>query len=173
MAQPPSGGADLSVDALYRDHQSWLITWLWRRLGSRDEAQDVAQDTFMKILQRPVSLEEIREPRSWLATIAGRLVVDQARRRRLEQVYQESLQLLPEATVPGPEEHWLILEALHAIDAMLAGLKPRVRTAFLLSRLEGLSYQKIAERMDMSVSSIEKYMAIAIRHCYLTQQDAG
>ena len=42
--------------------------------------------------------------------------------------------------------------------------------AFLLSRLEGLSYKEIAERLAVSLSSVEKYMASAIRHCYLAQR---
>jgi RNA polymerase sigma-70 factor (ECF subfamily) len=48
---------------------------------------------------------------------------------------------------------------------MLSGLNPKVRRAFLLSRLLGLSYPEIASQLEVSLSSVEKYMAKAYRHC--------
>ena len=67
------------------------------------------------------------------------------------------------------QERLILLQTLTRIDALLDGLRPRVRTAFLLSRLEGLGYQAIAGRLGVSVSSVEKYMATAIRHCFLAR----
>ena len=64
----------------------------------------------------------------------------------------------------------ILLETLARVDALLDGLRPKVRMAFLLSRLEGLSYKQIAVRLGVSLASVEKYMASAIRHCYLAQQ---
>jgi RNA polymerase sigma-70 factor (ECF subfamily) len=77
---------------------------------------------------------------------------------------------LPEAQVPSPEHQLILLETLAHIDALLDGLAPKVRTAFLLSRLEGLGYKEIAIRLGVSLSSVEKYMATAIRHCFLAQR---
>jgi len=59
----------------------------------------------------------------------------------------------------------LLIEALVRIDAMLDGLSAKARSAFLLSRLDGLSYREIAKQLGVSLSSVEKYMASAIRHC--------
>ncbi|MGK9608215.1 sigma factor-like helix-turn-helix DNA-binding protein, partial [Salmonella enterica subsp. enterica] len=89
------------------------------------------------------------------------------RRHKVEQAYLQALAHLPEQQMPAPEERLILLETLTRIDALLDGLKPNVRTAFLLSRLEGLGYQAIAGRLGVSVSSVEKYMATAIRHCFL------
>ncbi|MNU05701.1 putative RNA polymerase sigma factor FecI [compost metagenome] len=52
------------------------------------------------------------------------------------------------------------------MDALLDGLPPKVRTAFLLSRLDGLGYKEIAAQLGVSLRSVESYMAKAIRHCY-------
>ena len=49
---------------------------------------------------------------------------------------------------------------------MLDGLKPKVRQVFLMSRLDGLTYLAIAEQLAISLSSVEKYMAKAMLHCY-------
>ena len=58
------------------------------------------------------------------------------------------------------------METLVAIDRLLDGLKPVVREAFLLSQLDGLTYPQIAERLGLSVSSIQQYMTQAFTHCY-------
>ena len=73
---------------------------------------------------------------------------------------------LPEQEVPSPESRAVVLETLIEIDRLLDGLKPRVREAFLLSQLDGLTYPQIAERMGLSISSIQQYMTLAFSHCY-------
>lgn len=158
------------VGALYHDHHAWLVGWLLRRVRHRENAADLAQDTFLYVLGRPEHVAGLRQPRAWLSTIAHGLLVDRIRRQRLEQAYLAAIAALPEPEVPGPEMRLILLETLARIDRLLDGLKPKVRQAYLLSRLEGLGYKAIAERLGVSLSSVEKYMATAIRHCYLAQQ---
>lgn len=50
------------VGSLYRDHRSWLLAWLNRNLGCRQRAEDLSQDTFVRLLGRP-ELPGLREPR--------------------------------------------------------------------------------------------------------------
>jgi RNA polymerase sigma factor (sigma-70 family) len=157
--------AHQSIHALYSDHHQWLVGWLRRRLACLHQADDLAQDTFERVLGRPQALNGIREPRAWLTTIAHGLVVDHLRRQDLERAYLEAVAVLPAWEVPSPETQLLLLETLARIDAMLDGLNPKVRMAFLLSRLEDLSYPQIAVQLGVSLSSVEKYMAAAIRHC--------
>lgn len=165
---PPAPHAD--IRALYIDHHAWLLGWLRRRLHHGDSAADLAQDTFVHILGKPERLQELRQPRAWLSTVAHGLLVDRVRRQRVERAYLEAIAHLPEAEVPSPESQLILLETLARVDALLDGLRPKVRVAFLLSRLEGLSYKEIAVRLAVSLGSVEKYMASAIRHCYLAQR---
>ena len=60
-----------------------------------------------------------------------------------------------------------MLEALSAIDAMLDGMKPAIRQAFILSQLEGLTYAQIAQRLQVTVRTVNNYMLKALEHCYL------
>lgn len=153
------------VHRLYRDHHGWLQGWLRKRLGDREHAADVAQDTFLRLLvsgRFPGPLES----RSYLAQIARNLVIDQWRRLRIERAYLESIAHLPEPESPSLETRALILETLMQIDAMLDRMPEKVRQAFVLSQFEGLSYACIAERLEVSVSSVQKYMIRAIQACY-------
>lgn len=154
-----------TLHSLYRENHGWLQTWLRRRLGDREHAADVAQDTFVRLMvsgRLPGPLES----RSYLAQIARNLVIDQWRRLRIERAYLESIAHLPEPVSPSLETRALILETLMQIDAMLDRMPENVRKAFLLSQFEGLSYAQIAERLGVTVSSVQKYMTQAIVACY-------
>ena len=127
-------------------------------------ASDITQDVFVRLLTRD-SFPEIREPRAFLARIAQGLVADQWRRAAVERAWLQTMATM-DPSVPSPDEQAGIVEALVRIDALLSGLKPRAREAFLLSRLDGLTYPQIAERLSVSLSTVEKDMALAMRHFY-------
>lgn len=152
------------IQALYCDHHGWLHGWLRKKLGCTHQAADLAQDTFVRALTAP-RLDELREPRAWLTTVAHGLMVNHLRRQDLERAYLEALAARPMPLAPSPEERALILETLCEIDALLDGLPPKARSAFLLSQLEGLKYADIACRLGVSVSMVKKYMLQAMTHC--------
>lgn len=161
----PTDASLQPIDSLYRDHHGWLQGWLRRRLGDRERAADIAQDTFLRLLVTR-RMPEHSEGRRFLAQIARNLIIDQWRRQRIEQAYLESLAALPEPETPSLETRAMLIETLMQIDAMLDGMPAKVREAFLLSQFEGLTYPQIAERVGVSVSSVQKYMLRAIAACY-------
>lgn len=152
------------IDSLYRDHHGWLQGWLRHRLGDRERAADIAQDTFLRLLVTR-RLPEQRDGRRFLVQIARNLVIDQWRRQRIHQAYLESIAALPEPETPSLETRAIVIETLMQIDAMLDKMPAKVREAFLLSQFEGLTYTQIAARLDVSVSSVQKYMLRAITAC--------
>ncbi len=164
-AHPPLPSPAPNVEALYIDHHGWLQMWLRKKLSSAADAADIAHDTFVRVLASRTR-SRIAEPRAFLTTIAKGLVIDQWRRQELERAYKEALALQPEQLAPSPEAQLLIIEALARIDRLLDGLKPRVRTAFLLAQLEDMPYADIAERMGVTTRSVERYVAEALYHCH-------
>jgi RNA polymerase sigma-70 factor (ECF subfamily) len=161
---PPTASSAL-LHTLYCDHHGWLKGWLRQRLGDREQAADVAQDTFLRLLTSG-RLPGRQDGRAYLTQIARNLVIDQWRRQRIERAYLQSIAHLPEPQTPSLETRALILETLMQIDAMLDRMPDNVRSAFLLSQFEGLSYGQIAERLGVTVSSVQKYMTRAIQACY-------
>lgn len=162
---------EFAVQTLYSNHHGWLHTWLRSRLGNAADAADLAQDTFVRLLQRTERLE-LKSPRAFLRTIAQGLVIDHWRREEIERAYLESIAHLPPAQAPDTEAQALILELLEAIARMLEGLKPKVRRAFLLAQCEGLTYKQIAEQMGISLRSVERYVADALYHCYVLRYES-
>ena len=155
------------VAELYADHHHWLLGWLRHKLGCRQQAADLAHDTFLRILgSRQDRLADLREPRAYLTTIARGLVVDQFRRRELERAYLASLAAEPESAAPSPEQRQLALEALMAVDRLLDGLSAKARSAWLYSRLDGLTHGEIAALLGVSVPRVRQYLAAVARQCY-------
>ncbi|MFW8188700.1 sigma factor, partial [Klebsiella pneumoniae] len=85
------------------------------------DADDVAQDTFVRIMAGE-SLLTIRDPKSFLCTIAKRVMIDLFRRNALERAWLDMLSQLPPELSPSPELRQSQLELLQQIDAMLDGL---------------------------------------------------
>ncbi|MDZ3992457.1 sigma-70 family RNA polymerase sigma factor [Pseudomonas sp. Teo4] len=162
------GAAHRGLETLYREHNGWLHGWLRQRLNNFADAADLAQDTFIRVMLARTA-GTLNEPRHYLATIARGLVIDLYRRRSLENAYLEALALQPEHYAPSAEIRAAILDTLMAIDRMLDGLGPRTRAIFLAVQLDGLSYEKAAERLGVSVSTVRKHLARALMHCLLIE----
>ena len=157
------------LNTLYREHRSWLESWLRRRLGNAWDAADLTQDTFVRVLaaHQDKPLPRLQEPRAYLLTVGKRLLINHHQRRSLERAYLDALASLPEEQVPSPEQRWLLLETLQALDELLDGLPLAVRRAFLWAQLEGLDYASIARRLEVSERTVKRYMAKAYEHCLL------
>jgi len=160
---PPADRAP--VQQLYRSHHAWLLGWLQRRVQNRCDAADLSQDTFVRLLSVPQREDDLREPRAYLATIARRLLANLYRRRSLERAYLEALASLPEELVPSAEHHAAILEALHAVEQVLARLPAKARRAFLLSQVEGHTQEQIAEAMAVNVRTVQRWLVQAFEEC--------
>ena len=158
--------APLTFESLYRAHHGWLTHWLARKLQSAFDADDVAQDTFLRIINGE-SLTAIRDPKSFKCTQTKPVNINQLPHNSLEKEYIEIHAHLPQTLAPSAEEKQSHLETLQLVDRMLDGLSAKARTTFLLSQLDGLTYSDIAQRLNVSVSSVKKYVAKATEHCLL------
>jgi RNA polymerase sigma-70 factor (ECF subfamily) len=161
------------VDRLFREYHQPLVRYLTRRLGDRDWAEEVAQETFL----RAVKQESIVSERSWLFAVATNLVRDEARkdirrRRRLELLREQAR--AEEAVEPEPLGIERAEEAAAARKA-LDQLTERDREA-LLMREEGLDYNEIASALELSVASVGTTLSRARRRlveAYESLQQSG
>lgn len=155
------------VQTLYSDHHQWLQGWLRKKLGCHHSAADLAHDTFMRLLSKPEPLQ-VRESRALLVTVARSVLSNHWRRQKIERAYLLALAARPEHVAPSLEEQALLLETLEELDRLLDGLEPVVRTAFLLSQLDGLAHGEIAMRLGVSVTTVKRYIVKAGVQCFFT-----
>ena len=100
--------------------------------------------------------------------MAKRVLFSFWRRSELERAYLDALAALPQALAPSEEELALLREAVESVDRMLDGLPGKVRHAFLLNRLEGLTHPQIASQLGVSLSTVERWIKRAVTQCYLS-----
>jgi RNA polymerase sigma-70 factor (ECF subfamily) len=148
------------VDRLFREYHEPLVRYLTRRLGDRDWADEVAQETFLRAMRQ----ETIVSERSWLFAVATNLVRDEARkdarrRRRLELLREQAR--VDDVVEPEPLAIERAQEAALARKA-LDMLVERDREA-LLMREEGLDYTEIASALELSIGSVGTTLARARR----------
>lgn len=162
-----SYAASWSIESLYRDHHGWVTSWLRRKLGNSADAADLAQDVFMRVFLRKDDplCTPLREPKSYLVSIANSLVVDHWRRRAVEKAYLEELAKQPEVFHRSPEQRLVIIQTLCELDAMLNWLPIKAKQAFLLTHVEGLSGKLVAQRLGVSDRMVRKYLAQAMYQC--------
>src|SRR5438270_9433251 len=161
------------LDRLFREFNEPLVRYLTRRLGDRDWAEEVAQETFLRAARQG----ELVSERSWLFAVATNLVRDEAkkdmrRRRHLEVLAREAKAAEPVTpqivTMERAEEAAM---ARRALDALVE----KDREA-LLMREEGLDYNEIAAALSLSVSSVGTTLARARRRlveAYESQQGSA
>ncbi len=147
------------TERLFRTYHATLVRYLTRRLGDRDWAEEVAQETFVRALRQA----HIENERSWLFAVATNLVRDEARkdarrRRHLELLAAEQR----DAHDEGPDVS--MERALDAADARraLETLAERDRQALLLKE-EGLDYTEIAEILGIAAGSVGTTLSRARR----------
>lgn len=162
----PASSHTAAVQHIYEQHHSWLRGWLKGKLHNASDAADVAHDTFVRILGGQHAAQ-ILEPRDYLATIARGLVIDRYRRFAIEQAYKQTLAERPEPTSLSEEDKAIIIETLMAVDKALSGLGERARRIFMLSQLEGLTYQQIADQLQVSLTTVKKHMIRTLTECSL------
>ncbi|THU05082.1 sigma-70 family RNA polymerase sigma factor [Lampropedia puyangensis] len=152
------------IASLYVDHHHWLQQWLRRRLGNAFDAADIAHDTYLRLMVAETT-PPIQEPRRYLCRIANGLAIDLVRRRQIESAYLDALAARPAAFAPSEEERAIAIQALLEVDMILNKLSPKARSALLMFRLDGKSYRDIAKTLQVSVSSVEKYIAQGMAAC--------
>lgn len=155
------------VQALYSDHHGWLYGWLRRKLGCPHRAADVAQNTFLRVLDARDALCGVEQPRAWLTTTATRLIVDEERRRRVEQAYLAELAAWADGAegYPSPEQLLIALQALEQLSAVLGAVSAKARVAFVRHYLDGETLASVAGELGVSTRMVQKYLAQVLVRC--------
>lgn len=154
-------------------YQRPIFNLCYRMLGDAREAEDAAQEVFIRAYLKLNSYRPERKFSSWLFSIASHYCIDRLRKRRIRFVSWEELppwRWLPADDAPQPEEAMLTMEATRELHALLDTLAPDYRAAVILKYWHNMPYEEIAQTMNTTVSAIKsklfrarKMMAAAAR----------
>jgi RNA polymerase sigma-70 factor (ECF subfamily) len=141
-------------------HYDLVYRIAWRMLGGPGEAEDVAQEVFLRLWRGAERLRETRSLRAWLARVAANLAIDRMRRRRPDSSVELSDLADPAA---GPERLAERQAASKIVDAAIAALPERQRVAIVLTYYEELANADVADALGVSIEAVESLLARARR----------
>lgn len=167
---------DLVVDALGGDqeahrqlvlrYQRPVFALIRRMLRDSATAEDLTQDVFVKAFRALASYDRRRKFSSWLFKIAHNTAIDQLRRRQLDTVALETpgssgpdlVAFLPDSQAASPDERMQRRDLAGAIEGAIALLRPEYREVVVLRYQQDLSYEEIAEVMDLPLGTVKTHL---------------
>jgi RNA polymerase sigma-70 factor (family 1) len=136
-----------------------IKNYLFYRVGDVDVATDITQDVFVRIWEKQMKLD-MNNAKYLLYKIARDMLVSKYRRMEVENKYVNRMQF--EMTEITTDNSYDFKQLQKKYDAALMRLPEKQRTVFLMSRSEELKYAEIAERLDISIKTVEKRMSNAL-----------
>jgi RNA polymerase sigma-70 factor (ECF subfamily) len=153
-------------------YQEGIFNFAHYKLGNVDAAEDIVQEVFIKLWENRHHLKEDRSLKSYLFTIANNLAMNYLRHSNVVMKFQQelgrssSMQESPQGVFERKEFHEKLL-------ACIAGLPEKTRIVFMMSRMEQLSYREIAERLDISIKTVESHIGNALKTLRKSLQTAA
>jgi RNA polymerase sigma factor (sigma-70 family) len=157
----------LTLEAsLFQQYYGELLRFLTARLGCREQAADVVQDTFLRV-RKVKDLAAIAQPRAFLYKTALNLTVDLFRRQRIRSERTTQLDMTEDypSTTPRQDDEVEAKERVRLLQQAIAALPPKCRQVFLLHKFMDLSHAEIAARLGISRNMVEKHVMKAMAHC--------
>jgi RNA polymerase sigma-70 factor (ECF subfamily) len=161
------GGEEEAFQDLFNRYAPRVINFAYRFLHSQAEAEDIAQEVFLRVYKGRERFDRAKPFKPWLFAITSRLISNRLRDAKrhpnitLEPVTKEdetpSMLPIPE-TALRPDQEMDRQEKVQAVQAALLTLPESQRVVVLLARFEEMSYDEIAQATDMSVASVKSLL---------------
>ena len=167
----PSAPNSAAVSQLFREHNRMLVGYLTTRLRSEQEAKEIAQESYVRLLQ----LHEPGTPsllRAYLFKTATNLAIDRLRHRSVRQRAEEQQELFAELAPTynewdDPAKQLLVRDQADQLLGYLQELPIKCQHVFKLHRLEGLPQHEVATRLGFSDRMVRRYVSYAMVYCHL------
>jgi RNA polymerase sigma factor (sigma-70 family) len=161
--EPPGSHAQ-RISRLFSEHNESLIHFLATRLRSVQEAKEVAQEAYVRLL----SLEDsgaVSFLRAFLFKTAANLAVDRIRSRNRQQQAHDAGLCDESREAPTPDREAASAQEVEIVRRLIGELPPKCRHAFLLHRVHGAEFSEIAQEMGLSERMVRHYVLRAVLYC--------
>lgn len=152
------------IEKLFREHNRALIAFLQCRLSSLSDAQEVAQEAYLRMLTMD-NREEVDSLRGYLFKIAGNLAIDRLRKRKVRSdfaIVQAQDEPMDEQS---PDHHAIAVEQVAGLRHALRELPAKASQAFVMHVIEGRDFGSVAQTMKLSERMVRYHVAHALDHC--------
>lgn len=154
-----------SFKNLFELHYSPLCNFAYRITDDIDQAEDIVQDIFVKVWNDPDLLDGNKNINSYVYSMVRNRALEVIRRENISQKINQQLEYIQNnaADTNVEEEEIEKLLLLEQIYVSIRQLPPKCSEVFTLSKVNGLTYVQIAEKMNISVKTVENHMGKALR----------
>jgi len=147
-------------------YQDRIFNLCIHMLGNIHDAEDIAQDTFVKAYQKLGEFQPDASLYTWLYRIAVNTCIDHKRRPFFESIFKrsetgEESVIDQVSNAPAPDKVCESHQIQHALQRALAILSPKLRAVIILKEIEGLSYEEIADTLDVSIGTVKSRISRA------------
>ena len=155
-----------SVSAAFLENHAFLERFLARFFSNQQDIEDVAQEAYLRAYVAEQQ-KEIEQPKAYLFRIARNLALTKLTRKskKITDYLEESGVSVVIECGAAADSEVEAQESLGLYCEAVAALPEKCRQVFLLRKVHGLAHKEIAERMSLSVSSVEKYLLRGILEC--------
>lgn len=163
-------GRELAFRELVHRYERPVFSLVYRMVRDRETAEDLAQETFIKVLNHIDRYSPDFKFSSWLFKIANNVTIDHLRRRRLDTISLdgspsavtaaevEASTLDPETGQESALDELEARELGSAIERAIGRLRPEYRSCIILRHVEGRSYEEIAATLDLPLGTVKTYI---------------
>ncbi|GLQ88068.1 RNA polymerase sigma factor [Dyella flagellata] len=152
------------IEKLFREHNRALIAFLQCRLNSFSDAQEVAQEAYLRMLTMD-NREEVDSLRGYLFKVAGNLAIDRLRKRKVRSDFAVVQSQDEPVDEHRPDHHAMAVEQVAGVRQALRELPAKTSQAFVMHVIEGRDFSHVAQTMKLSERMVRYHVANALAHC--------
>jgi len=157
-----AAGDQTAFCTLFNHYKNKVYSISWKLTGIQAAAEDVVQEVFLKLWTNKTKLPEIENFNAYLSTVTCNHIYNMARKVSYEHTYLKDMLAKEFSNNSDTLNAVNYNELLNLFHMAVAQLPPQQRRVYQLSREEGLKYEEIAQRLNLSRQTVKSYMKIAI-----------
>jgi len=159
------------IEALFEAHFHKLVLSAFRYVKDYDEASEIVQDVFVKIWQNFEKIKEVKDLKGYLFKAVKNSSFNYIKHIKVKERFINHTKYLGDSVEKSREETISEEETRQKINEAINKLPPNWREALLLSKYNRLKYHEIAEEMDISPKTVEKYISKAFKFLRVELKD--
>lgn len=158
-----SGGDEQAFQLLFGMYKSRLHDFAFRILKSHEAADELVQETFLKIWACRETLVSIEQPEHYLFTVIRNKAIDQLRKIAQDRTLRQNMWKRISQPQNPTEEYLFEKESSQLVQEAFAKLSPQKQEVFRLSRYEGLNHEQIADQLHISKNTVKNHLVSSLR----------
>jgi RNA polymerase sigma-70 factor (ECF subfamily) len=154
-------GDNYAFDLLVKRYKDPLLNFIFRFVGEKNEAEDIVQETFLRLFKNKHYYKEIAKFSTWIYTIAGNLAKTELRKRKRRKLFsishymstEKDYDIPDDTTSPESDTNTLITDKI--IQKAIDKLSPKFKQVIILRDVQGFSYEEIAEIVNIPLGTVK------------------